>query len=119
LFSYASACLIYAYRSSLECCSPDDAKLLRLLFAPTADDLRPYPELHPSLCWGAIGVFLHSEILLGKAVDPGAGTLLFTNDLDYAAQPKVAVWVFRVKDTECDGTPAAQNVGFGPSFRCV
>ena len=37
----------------------------RLIFTPTADDLRPQPELHTSLSGGTIGVFFHSEIFLG------------------------------------------------------
>src|SRR5262249_49625619 len=45
---------------------------------------------------------------------------LFTNDLDHAAaQAEVAVGVFRMKDTERDGAPEAQDVGLGPSLRCV
>ena len=93
---------------------------LRLVFAPTADDLGPHPELHPSLSRGAIRVFLDSEILLGKAVNPCAGPLLFTNDLDHAAaQAEVAVGVFRIKDTERDGAPEAQDVGLGSPLRCV
>src|SRR4030095_5451718 len=61
-----------------------------------------------------------SEILLGKAVDPRAGALLFTNDLDHAAtQAEVAVGVFRIKDTERDGAPEAKGAVLGPSLRCV
>jgi hypothetical protein len=88
------------------------ARPLSLVFAPTANDLGPHPELHPSLSRGAIRVFIDSEVLLGKAVDPYAGPPLFTNDLDHAAaQAEVAVGVFRIKDTERDGAPEAQDVG--------
>jgi hypothetical protein len=77
-------------------------------------------KLHPSLSRGAIRVFFHSEILLGKAVNPCAGPLLFTNHLDdAAAQAEVTVWVFRIKDTEGDGAPEAQDVGLGPPLGCV
>jgi hypothetical protein len=105
----------------IEYCSPElPAKPLSLVFAPTANDLGPYPELHPSLSRGAIRVFLDSEILLGKAVDPCAGPPFFTNDLDHAAaQAEIAVGVFRIKDTERDGAPEPQDVGLGPPLRCV
>src|SRR5262245_41382552 len=101
-------------------CPGNAAIPLRLVFAPTADHLGSHPELHPSLSRGAIRVFFHSEILLGQAVDPRAGAPLFTNDLDHAAaQAEVAVGVFRIEDTERDGAPEAQDVGLGPSLRCV
>src|SRR5215470_11673885 len=112
---------MHAHRHFRLACSPElPAKPLRLVFAPTADDLGPHPKLHPSLSRGAIRVFLHSEILLGKVVDPRAGATLFTNDLDdAAAQAEVAVGVFRIKDTERDGAPETQDVGLGPPLRCV